>query len=119
MRQRSQRFVRQKMLGIHATRKKYRLREVAFYGSDSAILSGSLRRPPRCSPADHGVRRGTLDPDDPGAGTSSGNAGTIADYGCVPVNMFGLNNMSPEAVEFIKARPLDTPISRTQKSASA
>ncbi len=27
-----------------------------------------------------------IDPDDPGAGTSSGNAGTIADYGCVPVN---------------------------------
>jgi len=27
-----------------------------------------------------------IDPDDPGAGTSSGNAGTIADFGCVPVN---------------------------------
>jgi glycine/D-amino acid oxidase-like deaminating enzyme len=27
-----------------------------------------------------------IDPDDPGSGTSSGNAGTIADYGCVPVN---------------------------------
>jgi D-amino-acid dehydrogenase len=27
-----------------------------------------------------------IDPDDPGAGTSSGNACTIADYGCVPVN---------------------------------
>jgi len=27
-----------------------------------------------------------IDPDDPGAGTSSGNACTIADYGCIPVN---------------------------------
>jgi len=27
-----------------------------------------------------------IDPEDPGSGTSSGNAGTIADYGCVPVN---------------------------------
>jgi glycine/D-amino acid oxidase-like deaminating enzyme len=27
-----------------------------------------------------------IDPEEPGSGTSSGNAGTIADYGCVPVN---------------------------------
>ena len=27
-----------------------------------------------------------IDPDDPGSGTSSGNAGTIAEYGCIPVN---------------------------------
>lgn len=27
-----------------------------------------------------------IDPDEPGAGTSSGNAGTIATYGCLPVN---------------------------------
>jgi glycine/D-amino acid oxidase-like deaminating enzyme len=27
-----------------------------------------------------------VDPDDPGSGTSSGNACTIAEYGCVPVN---------------------------------
>jgi len=27
-----------------------------------------------------------IDPDEPGSGTSSGNACTIADYGCVPVN---------------------------------
>jgi D-amino-acid dehydrogenase len=27
-----------------------------------------------------------IDPDDPGAGTSSGNACTIAEYGCIPVN---------------------------------
>jgi D-amino-acid dehydrogenase len=27
-----------------------------------------------------------IDPADPGSGTSSGNAGTIADYGCIPVN---------------------------------
>ncbi|MCP4300810.1 MAG: FAD-dependent oxidoreductase, partial [Gammaproteobacteria bacterium] len=27
-----------------------------------------------------------IDPDDPGSGTSSGNACTIAEYGCVPVN---------------------------------
>lgn len=39
--------------------------------------------------------------------------------GCVPVDMFGANRMSPEAVEFIKERPLDSPISRTQKSVNA
>jgi iron complex outermembrane receptor protein len=39
--------------------------------------------------------------------------------GCVPVNMFGLGNMSPEAVAFVNSRPLDNPISRTQKSFSA
>lgn len=38
---------------------------------------------------------------------------------CVPINMFGLNNMSPEAVEFIKSRRLKNPVSRTQKSISA
>jgi len=27
-----------------------------------------------------------IDPDDPGSGTSSGNACTIAEYGCIPVN---------------------------------
>ena len=27
-----------------------------------------------------------IDPEKPGSGTSSGNAGTIADYGCIPVN---------------------------------
>ena len=27
-----------------------------------------------------------IDPEEPGSGTSSGNAGTIADYGCIPVN---------------------------------
>ena len=27
-----------------------------------------------------------IDADDPGSGTSSGNAGTIAEYGCIPVN---------------------------------
>ena len=27
-----------------------------------------------------------IDPEPPGSGTSSGNAGTIADYGCIPVN---------------------------------
>jgi D-amino-acid dehydrogenase len=27
-----------------------------------------------------------IDPADPGSGTSSGNAGSIADYGCIPVN---------------------------------
>jgi outer membrane receptor protein involved in Fe transport len=39
--------------------------------------------------------------------------------GCVPVNIFGINNMSPEAVEFVKVRPLSAPTSRTQKSFSA
>jgi glycine/D-amino acid oxidase-like deaminating enzyme len=27
-----------------------------------------------------------IDPEEPGSGTSSGNAGSIADYGCIPVN---------------------------------
>ena len=36
-----------------------------------------------------------IDPDDPGSGTSSGNAGTIADYGCVPVNSPGLFKRLP------------------------
>jgi len=39
--------------------------------------------------------------------------------GCVPVNMFGENNMSPEAVEFVTSRPLSSPLTRTQKSFSA
>ncbi len=39
--------------------------------------------------------------------------------GCVPVNMFGENNMSAEAAEFVKSRPLSSPTSRTQKSFSA
>jgi len=33
-----------------------------------------------------GLEVALVDPDDPGSGTSSGNACTIADYGCVPVN---------------------------------
>lgn len=33
-----------------------------------------------------GIAVTLIDPEDPGSGTSSGNAGTIADYGCVPVN---------------------------------
>ena len=33
-----------------------------------------------------GLRVTLIDPDDPGSGTSSGNAGTIAEYGCIPVN---------------------------------
>ena len=36
-----------------------------------------------------------IDPDDPGAGTSSGNACTIADYGCVPVNSPSLFKRMP------------------------
>ena len=39
--------------------------------------------------------------------------------GCVPVNMFGENNMSAEAAAFVKSRPLLNPISREQKSISA
>ncbi len=39
--------------------------------------------------------------------------------GCVPVNMFGENNMSAEAAAFVKSRPLDNQTSRTQKSFSA
>lgn len=33
-----------------------------------------------------GIAVTLIDPGEPGSGTSSGNAGTIADYGCVPVN---------------------------------
>lgn len=33
-----------------------------------------------------GFRVSVIDPLEPGAGTSSGNAGTIATYGCIPVN---------------------------------
>ena len=33
-----------------------------------------------------GLRVTLIDPDDPGSGTSSGNAGTIAEYGCIPIN---------------------------------
>ena len=33
-----------------------------------------------------GFRVTLIDPDEPGSGTSSGNAGTIAEYGCIPVN---------------------------------
>ena len=36
-----------------------------------------------------------VDPEDPGSGTSSGNAGTIADYGCVPVNSPGIFRRLP------------------------
>lgn len=39
--------------------------------------------------------------------------------GCVPVNMFGENNMSPEAAAFVKSRPLNNSTSRTQKIVSA
>ena len=39
--------------------------------------------------------------------------------GCVPVNMFGENNMSPEAAAFVKSRPLLSTTSREQKSFSA
>jgi D-amino-acid dehydrogenase len=33
-----------------------------------------------------GFRVTLIDPDEPGSGTSFGNAGTIAEYGCIPVN---------------------------------
>jgi glycine/D-amino acid oxidase-like deaminating enzyme len=36
-----------------------------------------------------------IDPEDPGSGTSSGNACTIADYACVPVNNPGLIKRLP------------------------
>jgi glycine/D-amino acid oxidase-like deaminating enzyme len=46
-----------------------------------------------------------IDPDDPGAGTSSGNACTIAEYGCVPVNSPDLFRRLP-ALLFSKDSPL-------------
>ena len=39
--------------------------------------------------------------------------------GCVPVDLFGPNRMSAEAVDFIRAPVLRSPISREQKSVSA
>ena len=46
-----------------------------------------------------------IDPDDPGAGTSSGNACTIAEYGCVPVNSPDLFRRLPSLL-FSKDSPL-------------
>ena len=46
-----------------------------------------------------------IDPDDPGAGTSSGNACTIAEYGCIPVNSPDLFRRLP-ALLFSKDSPL-------------
>ncbi len=39
--------------------------------------------------------------------------------GCVPVNMFGANNLSAEAAAFVKSRPLHSPVAREQQSVSA
>ncbi len=46
-----------------------------------------------------------IDPEDPGSGTSSGNAGTIAEYGCVPVNSPDLFRRLP-ALLFSSESPL-------------
>ncbi len=46
-----------------------------------------------------------IDPDDPGAGTSSGNACTIAEYGCIPVNSPDLFRRLPSLL-FSKDSPL-------------
>ncbi len=46
-----------------------------------------------------------IDPDEPGAGTSSGNACTIAEYGCVPVNSPRLFRQLPSLL-FSKNSPL-------------
>jgi glycine/D-amino acid oxidase-like deaminating enzyme len=51
-----------------------------------------------------------IDPDDPGAGTSSGNACTIAEYGCVPVNSPDLFRRLP-ALLFSKDSPLSMDLS--------
>jgi len=46
-----------------------------------------------------------IDPEKPGSGTSSGNACTIADYGCVPVNNPSIFKNLPKLV-FAKNSPL-------------
>ena len=46
-----------------------------------------------------------IDPDDPGSGTSSGNACTIAEYGCIPVNSSDLFRRLP-ALLFSSDSPL-------------
>ncbi len=46
-----------------------------------------------------------IDPDTPGSGTSSGNACTIADYGCVPVNNPSVIKNMPSLM-FAKDSPL-------------
>ncbi len=46
-----------------------------------------------------------IDPDKPGSGTSSGNACTIADYGCVPVNSPSVIKNMPSLM-FAKDSPL-------------
>lgn len=46
-----------------------------------------------------------IDPDKPGSGTSSGNACTIADYGCVPVNSPSVFKNMPSLM-FAKDSPL-------------
>ena len=46
-----------------------------------------------------------IDPDEPGAGTTSGNACTIAEYGCVPVNSPDLFARLPQLL-FSKNSPL-------------
>ena len=46
-----------------------------------------------------------IDPDDPGAGTSSGSACTIAEYGCIPVNSPDLFRRLPSLL-FSKDSPL-------------
>ena len=52
-----------------------------------------------------GFRVTLIDPDEPGAGTSSGNAGTIADYGCIPVNSPDLLRRLPSLL-FSRDSPL-------------
>ncbi|MGD8348760.1 MAG: FAD-binding oxidoreductase [Gammaproteobacteria bacterium] len=52
-----------------------------------------------------GFRVTLIDPDEPGSGTSSGNAGTIAEYGCIPVNSPQLFTRLPKLL-FSRDSPL-------------
>lgn len=45
-----------------------------------------------------GFRVTLIDPEDPGSGTSSGNACTIADYGCIPINSPSLFRRLPSLI---------------------
>lgn len=52
-----------------------------------------------------GFRVTLIDPDEPGSGTSSGNACTIAEYGCIPVNSPHLFTRLPKLL-FSRDSPL-------------
>ena len=61
-----------------------------------------------------GYRVVIIDPEQPGSGTSSGNACTIADYGCIPVNSPAIFKNLP-GLMFAKQSPLSVDIPYAMK----